>query len=110
MPVIYDGQASARALYLSEDYIKKFPNKNPDIMYNNKPADIKCVSNSMSSIQAGIRKGKKQANLVILRLPEDTQMEEAVMWASGRLKLYEGEEKLTVWLIKTDQFIELTNK
>lgn len=110
MPILYEQDYAAKPLYLTEEYMKKFPNKNPDILYNNKPADIKNVSNSKSSINNGIRKGKRQADFVILHLSEDTIMEEAVSWAKQTIKSYKGKKNTTLWLLNDQEIIELRTR
>lgn len=107
MPIFNNKDAAAKTLYLSEDYIKKFPNKNPDASYNNETMEIECPSNSATAVKNAVRHGKEQSNFVLVYLDAHTSMNDARKWAGRQIKHYRGKKKLKVWLMNSKELVVL---
>lgn len=110
LPIIEEKYADAKKMYLPDSYLRKFPKKNPDVLYNNKPFEYETASNSKSSIQNAIKAGKKQAENIVIHISEDMDISEATRIVKGQLKHYEGKESLQVWLINNTEKIEFIIK
>jgi hypothetical protein len=110
LPIIEEEYADIKKRYLPEDYLKKFPKKNPDVLYSGKPVEYETASNSRSSVQNAIKAGKKQADHVVIRISDSMNMDEAKRITKGQLKHYQGKENFTVWLINSSERIEYTIK
>lgn len=106
LPIISEKDAEARKLYLPESYLQKFPKKNPDAMYNKKPIEYETSNGSKSSIQNAIKNGKKQAEHIVIHIPESMDINQADQIIKGQLKHYEGKEYLTVWLVNNTEKLE----
>lgn len=103
MPIISEMDMTARKLYFPESYLKKFPTRNADILYNGKPVEYEIANGSKSSIQNAIKNGKKQAESIIIRIPDTIDMDHADNIIKGQLKHYEGSEDLQVWLVNSNE-------
>lgn len=110
LPVISEKDAEARKLYLPDSYLKKFPKKNPDAMYNNKPIEYETSNGSKSSIQNAIKNGKKQAEHIVIHIPDDLNISTAENIIKGQLKHYQDKENLTIWLVNNTQKVEFIIK
>lgn len=106
LPILNEQDAAIRAKFYPEEYIKKFPNKNADAIYNNKVVEFESPNGSKKSIQWAISNGKKQANTVIIRLNDTTDFNAVVRICKGHLKHYEKEE-FEVWLLNKDNFTQI---
>ena len=103
MPIISEKDMPARKLYFPESYLKKYPTRNADILYNGKPVEYEIANGSKSSIQNAIKNGKKQAKSIIIRIPDTIDMDHADNIIKGQLKHYEGSEDLQVWLVNSNE-------
>ena len=110
LPIIEEKFADAKKLYLPDSYLKKFPTKNPDALYDGKPIEYETASNSKASIQNAIKAGKKQADNIVIHISKDMDMQEASRITKGQLKHYESKDDLSVWLINENEKIEFTTK
>lgn len=101
MPVIEEKDAAAKANYLPKKYLEKYPGKNPDAMYNGKVVEYESSTGGKSSIQNAIKWGKKQADFIVVHIPDDIDMSEVDRHVKGQLKWYDGKENLTVWVVNS---------
>ena len=102
LPIISEADEAARKLYLNPDFIKRHPGKNPDALYNGTPVDFKNSNGSNSSIHHAIKDGKKQADFIIIRIPDDADLSEIERAVNGRMKRYENNRNLTVWVVDSN--------
>ena len=111
MPIISEKDMSARKLYYPDSYLKQYPTRNADILYNGKAFEYEISNGSKSSIQNAIKNGKKQAENIVIRIPDEMDINQANQIVKGQLKHYEGKENLQVWLVNSNEKIEYkTNK
>ncbi len=111
MPIISEKDMNARRLYFPENYLNKYPTRNADALYNGKPFEYEIASGSKSSIQNAIKNGKKQAENIVIRIPDNIDMDQANLIVKGQLKHYAGKEDLQVWLVNSDErIVYKTNK
>ena len=71
--------------------------------YNGKIAEIEISSGSKSSIQNCIKHGKKQADFVLVRIPDDMDINTANSFVKGQMKHYEGREDLKVMVFNSSR-------
>lgn len=100
----------ARKLFFPEEYLKKFPDKNPDILYNKMVAEIENARATRTSIVNAIKHGKKQSGFVFVRVPDDANVNNLYHIANGQMKNYRDKEDLTIWLYNSSGKIELSTK
>ena len=102
---------NARKLFYPEGYLNKFPTKNADTLYNGKPFEFENANGSKSSIQNAIKNGKKQADNIVIRIPDNIDINQADQIVKGQLKHYQDKEDLQVWLVNSSKKLEYkTNK
>lgn len=106
MPILSEEDMKARKLYFPESYLKKYPTRNADATINGKIYEYETANGSKSSIQNAIKSGKKQAENIVIHLPDDIDLIEADKVVKGQLKHYQGKENLSVWLINNNEKIE----
>lgn len=99
LPILNEKDEAARKLYLKPQYIKKRPGKNPDALLNGKPVEFETSNGSKSSIQNAIKMGKKQADFVIIHLPDNIDLTEIDHIIKGQIKHYQEKENLTIWAV-----------
>ena len=110
LPIIEEKDITAKKLYLPKEYIDKFPTKNPDLIYNNKVGEIEAANGGKSSIQNAIKGGKKQADFVLLQVPDDISLDSFDHIVKGQMKHYENKEDLTVWMFNNTGKLEYSTK
>lgn len=111
MPIISEKDMNARRLYYPESYLKKYPTRNADTLYNGKAFELENANGSKSSIQNAIKNGKKQADNIVIRIPDSMDINQADQIVKGQLKHYQDKEDLQVWLINSSEKLEYkTNK
>lgn len=110
LPIIEEKDKAAKKLFLPDSYLKKYPNKNPDILYNKKAGEIEVPNGSKSSIQNAIKSGKKQSDLVLIHVPDNVKLKDLDNIVKGQLKHYENKENLTVWVFNNTEKAEYTTK
>lgn len=111
MPIISENDMNARKLFYPEGYLNKFPTKNADTLYNGKPFEFENANGSKSSIQNAIKNGKKQADNIVIRIPDNIDINQADQIVKGQLKHYQDKEDLQVWLVNSSKKLEYkTNK
>lgn len=111
MPIISEKDMNARRLYYPESYLKKYPTRNADTLYNGKAFELENANGSKSSIQNAIKNGKKQADNIVIRIPDSIDINQADQIVKGQLKHYQDKENLQVWLVNSSEKIEYkTNK
>ena len=106
LPILNEQDAAVRSKFYPKEYIKKYPNKNADLIYNGKVVEFESPNGSKKSIQWAITNGKKQADTVIIHLNDLTDFNEAARIAKGHLKHYET-ESFEVWLLNKDNFTQI---
>ena len=106
-PVINEKEKAAKEKFYSKEYIKKFENKNADAILNGKEVEFKEPKGTKSSIHRAIRKGKNQADFVILRVPDNADLEMIENNVDGQINYYEKEKKfIEVWIINNNTLIK----
>lgn len=111
MPIISEKDMNARKLYYPESYLKKFPTKNADTLYNGMAYEFENANGRKSSIQNAIKNGKKQADNIVIRIPDGIDINLADQIVKGQLKHYQDKEDLQVWLVNSSEKLEYkTNK
>jgi len=111
MPIISEKDMNARRLYYPETYLKKYPTRNADILYNGKIFELENANGSKSSIQNAIKNGKKQADNIVIRIPDSIDINQADQIIKGQLNHYRDTEDLQVWLVNSSEKLEYkTNK
>jgi SPP1 gp7 family putative phage head morphogenesis protein len=102
LPIIQEKDKKLKKKYLSENYLKKFPDKNPDLLYNKKVAEIEVPNGSKRSIQHAVEHGIKQAEFIIIHLPEDADFDSAVRVVNGQMKHYQDNNS-EIWLVNNKE-------
>jgi len=110
LPIIEEKDKAAKKLFLPDSYLKTYPLKNADMLYNGSVVEIEVSSGTKSSIQNGIKHGKRQSDFVMLQLPDDNDLDSAVRIAKGQMQHYTDKEDLTLWLFNKDGKREFTTK
>ena len=111
MPVLSEKDTEARKMYFSKEYLKKYPNKNPDILFNNRIAEIEMPNgSSKTSIQNAIKHGKSQADFVLIRIPNNIDIDEADRIVKGQMMHYQNKEDLEVWIFNDTKKIIYNTK
>lgn len=111
MPIISEKDVYARSLYYPESYLKKYPTRNADTLYNGKAFELENANGSKSSIQNAIKNGKKQAGNIVIRIPDNIDIKQADLIVKGQLKHYQDKEDLQVWLVNsTEKIVYKINK
>lgn len=110
LPIIEEKDKAAKKLFLPDSYLKKYPLKNADMLYNKAVVEIEVSSGTRSSIQNCIKNGKQQADFIMLQLPDNTNLENYIRIAKGQMKHYADKEDLTLWLFNKDGKHEFTTK
>lgn len=111
MPIISENDMNARKLFYPENYLKKYPTRNADTLYNGKAVEFENANGSKSSIQNAIKNGKKQADNIVIRIPDNIDINQADQIIKGQLKHYQDKEDLQVWLVNSREKLEYkTNK
>lgn len=106
MPIISEKDMNARKLYYPEGYLKKYPTRNADTLYNGKAFEFENANGSKSSIQNAIKNGKKQADNIVIRIPDSIDINQADQIVKGQLKHYQDKEDLQVWLVNSNEKLE----
>ncbi len=107
LPVLNEKDAAIRSKYYPKDYIKKYPNKNADAIYNNKVIEFENPNGSKKSIQWAITNGKKQAGTVIIHLNDATDFNEAIRIANGHIKAHYKDDDFEVWILNKEHFTRI---
>jgi SPP1 gp7 family putative phage head morphogenesis protein len=111
MPIISENDMNARKLFYPESYLNKYPTRNADILYNGKAFEFENANGSRSSIQNAIKNGKKQAENIVIRIPDSIDINQADQIVKGQLKHYQDKEDLQVWLVNSSKKLKYkTNK
>jgi SPP1 gp7 family putative phage head morphogenesis protein len=110
LPIISGTDKKARKLYLPEKYLKKYPNKNPDVLFNNRIGEVEVPNGSKTSIQNAIKHGKEQSDFILIHIPDDVDLHEADRAVKGQLKHYQGKEDLEIWIFNNTQKITYNTK
>ena len=111
MPIISEKDMNARRLYYPEAYLKKYPTRNADALYNGRAFEFENANGSKSSIQNAIKNGKKQADHIIIQIPDHIDINQADQIVKGQLNHYKNKEDLQVWLVNSTKKLEYkTNK
>jgi len=79
-----------------EEYLKKFPLKNPDLRLNGEFADFKIVSGSYSSVQKAIKDGKKQAKIILIKVPNESNFDYIIQAVNGQFNKFENTTDLVM--------------
>lgn len=103
MPILSEADMNARKLYYPKSYLDKYPTRNADALINGQMVEYETANGSKASIQNAIKSGKKQAEKVVIHLPDNMNMLEADRIVQGQLKHYQDKENLTVWLVNTSE-------
>jgi SPP1 gp7 family putative phage head morphogenesis protein len=110
LPIIEEKDAAAKKLFFPKTYLKKFPRKNPDILYNGKVAEIEVANGSKASIQNAIKNGKKQSDFILVSAPNNVDLAGFDQIIKGQLKHYENKENLTIWLFNDTGVVKYATK
>ncbi|MDL2289894.1 minor capsid protein [Paludibacteraceae bacterium OttesenSCG-928-F17] len=110
LPIIEEKDKAAKKLFLPDEYLKKFPLKNPDIIYNNRVGEIEISNGGKTSIQNAIKHGKKQSDFVLVKVPDGLELNSVSHIVNGQMKHYEDKENLTVWMFNNTGKIEFITK
>jgi SPP1 gp7 family putative phage head morphogenesis protein len=91
----------AKKKFYPKKYMDKYLIKNADAIYNNNVVEFEVPEKATpNAIKNAIKNGKKQADFVIVLVPDKMTMQEAERYAKGQIKHYENKEELTIWLLK----------
>jgi hypothetical protein len=113
LPVFNENELSIKDKYYPADYIKKFGKKNADCLYNGKVIEFEEPSGKGHSINNVLRKAKEQADFIIMRVPDNTDMDEVLKKVNGQMKYYKGNPKLKdleVWIMNNKIIIKKHNR
>lgn len=110
MPVLNEHDKAAKKAFYGEKYLKSNPTTCPDMMYNGRIAEIEKAENTATSIKNRVRDGKKQADFVLIHVPDDMNLKDAYRYANGQMNHYKDKVDLTVWVFNSKGKIELTTK
>ncbi|MDR2806248.1 MAG: minor capsid protein [Dysgonamonadaceae bacterium] len=100
----------ARKLFYPKEYLENFSGRNADMLLNGKIAEIEVPKGTKSSIQNAIKKGKKQADWVLVRIPDTVELSDAGHIANGQMKHYSDREDFSVWIYNSSGKIEYKTK
>lgn len=106
MPIISQEDMIAREMYYPKSYLKKFPTRNADALINGEMVEYETANGSKASIQNAIKSGRKQAEKVVIHLPNDLDFADIDNVVKGQLKHYENKENLIIQLINDNSFKE----
>ncbi|MEA4916556.1 phage minor head protein [Proteiniphilum sp.] len=98
---------AARDKFFPEDYMKKFPGRNADAIYNNKVVEFESPNGSKRSIQHAISHGKAQAGKVIIHIGDRTDFGLALNAAKGHIKAHYKDGDFEVWLLSGKRFVKV---
>jgi len=89
----------ARELFFGKEYQKKYPLKNGDVIYNNNVVEFESPIGSKKSIQHAVEHGIKQADKVIIHLPDDVDINQAYNTVNGHVLAHYPDSKNEIWLM-----------
>lgn len=110
LPILSEKDKAAKKAFYGEKYLKTNPSTCPDIKYNNKVAEIETASLTPASVKNRIRDGKKQADFVLIHIPDAMKLDDAYRYANGQMNHYKDKEDLTVWIFNKEGKRELITK
>ncbi|MDR1458598.1 MAG: minor capsid protein [Bacteroidales bacterium] len=111
LPVINEKEKEVKNKFYPKAYVEKFKNKNADALCNGKVVEFK-EPREGSGIENIIKKAKEQADIVILKVPDN------VVWDGEegiernvfkRLGHYKGQD-FEVWVMNNDELRKYTPK
>lgn len=102
LPIINENEMDIKEKFYPEEYIKKFGKKNADCLYNKRVVEFEEPTGEGNSIINSIKGGKKQADFVILRLPDNINWAETERKIHRQLGNYRGKE-FEVWAINSEE-------
>ena len=103
MPIINENDPQARKKFYPKSYLDKFPNKNADLLYDGDIAEIETTIGTKTSIQNAIKHGKKQAGNVLVKIPDNVKVDEAMKIAKGQMNHYESKQDLKVTIFNSTE-------
>lgn len=110
LPILSEKDKASKKAFYGEKYLKTNPATCPDLIYNGKVAEIETASGTPASVKNRIRDGKKQADFVLIHLPDEMKLDDAYRYANGQMNHYKDKENLTVWLFNKEGKRELITK
>lgn len=110
LPVIGEKDSEVKKSFYPGAYLKKFPSRNADILYNNSVVEIEISNGSKSSLQNAVKRGKIQSDFIMIEVPEDANFNEVDRVINGQLKYYEGKHNLSIWTFNSKGKRKYTTK
>jgi SPP1 gp7 family putative phage head morphogenesis protein len=103
LPIIQEHDKAIKPNFYPKDYIKKYPNKNGDVIYKNEVVEFESPSGSKKSIQHAVGHGIVQADKVIIHLPEGIDIDYAYNTVNGHVLAHYPDIKNEIWLMNSTE-------
>jgi SPP1 gp7 family putative phage head morphogenesis protein len=113
LPVFNENELSVKNKYYPEDYIKRFGKKNADYLYSGRIVEFEEPSGIGNSIKNVLRKAKEQADFIIMRVPDNVDMDDVLQKIKGQMKHYKDNpdlKDLEVWIMNDSTLIKKHNR
>jgi hypothetical protein len=102
LPVIEEKDIATKDKFYSKEYIENFKLKNADALYNGKEVEFEEPSGKGNSIQNTLRSAKEQSDFIIMRVPDDSDLDKIQRRLYGQLKFYEG-KNIEIWVMNNNE-------
>ncbi|MDR2385703.1 MAG: phage head morphogenesis protein [Tannerella sp.] len=102
LPVINENEMGIKEKFYPKDYVKKFGKKNADCLYGKKVVEFEEPSGEGWSIQKAIKNGKKQADFVIMRVPDNMDWNKIEKVTKSQLGYYKGQD-INIWVMNNNE-------
>ena len=106
LPIINEHDIEIKDKFYSKEYVKNFKNKNADALYNEKIVEFEEPTCKGNSIKNTLRKAKEQADIIIMRVPDDVDFDKIYNEINGQMNHYNNDpkyEKLEVWIVNNNE-------
>lgn len=102
LPVLHEKDKKVKTNFYPKEYVKNYPNKNGDAIYNGKVVEFESPSGSKKSIQHAVEHGIVQADKVIIHIPDTIEFEFAMNVVNGHIAHYPNHNN-EIWIMNANE-------